>query len=444
MEFKKNANYPVFLLLIAIIILWGFSLLPGNFTILGIKIKKIDIFSDIKPDSLISCKISPEFNSFGGLYGIILPLSYSIISNADRLSGNTAQMSFFYNALKDYKNRKVRIAHYGDSIIEGDLISADLRTALQKKFGGEGIGITSLTSEGIKFRITVKHTFSDDWKTFSVYSGNLNNIPPGITGTVSIPSSGSWVKLEASGIPGTFKSIKKVHIYYSNAKNSSLKYSLNNSAEKTIQLSSGKGIKEIVIDGENSRSIKITASIKDQAYFYGISIESDEGIILDNFPLRGNSGVSLREIPAETMMEFNKLLDYKLIILQFGLNMLTSGQTDYTWYEKEMEKVIIQLKENFPQTSFLLVGVGDKCVKKGTRLTTDPNVKKLIAVQKRIAENTDIAFWNLFESMGGENSMLDWVNSKPPLAMRDYTHFNNDGAAKIGKMIFESVLEDYK
>jgi len=375
---------------------------------------------------------------------MLLPLLYAGVTSPEGLKGNTIQMNHFYNALKQAKTKKIRIAHFGDSVIEGDLITNDIRLTLQNKFGGEGIGMVACTSDDIRFRVTVKHTFSDDWKTYSVFGGSHGNITLGVNGTVSLPSSGSWIKLESSGIPGAFKSISKVYVYYSDAKKSSVKYSLNNAADKSVPLETGTGLKQLVIDAQGAKSIKLTATLQEQAKFYGISIESGNGILIDNFPLRGNSGISIRDIPLETMKDFNKYLDYKLIILQFGLNMITSGQINYEWYEKEMVKVVAQLKAAFPETSILLVSVGDKGIKKGSRITTDPNIKKLLQVQKNICESSGITFWNLFESMGGENSMVEWVNSKPPLAMKDYTHFNNEGARKIGRMFSEVILKDFK
>ena len=69
---------------------------------------------------------------------------------------------------------------------------------------------------------------------------------------------------------------------------------------------------------------------------------------------------------------------------------------DYTWYENDMIKIIGNLKKAFPQTSILIIGVGDKSFKKGTKFITDPGVIKLIQSQKTIAEKAGVAFWNLF------------------------------------------------
>ena len=64
--------------------------------------------------------------------------------------------------------------------------------------------------------------------------------------------------------------------------------------------------------------------------------------------------------------------------------------------------------------------------------------------QRRIAETNGVAFWNLFEAMGGPNSMPKWVDSNPPKAFKDYTHFNLDGAADIAELLGEALLEAAK
>jgi lysophospholipase L1-like esterase len=57
------------------------------------------------------------------------------------------------------------------------------------------------------------------------------------------------------------------------------------------------------------------------------------------------------------------------------------------------------------------------------------------------------AFWDLRDAMGGQNSMVSWVNNKPSLAQSDYTHFNANGAKLVGEMLYNALnnaYEDYK
>ena len=41
-------------------------------------------------------------------------------------------------------------------------------------------------------------------------------------------------------------------------------------------------------------------------------------------------------------------------------------------------------------------------------------------------------YWDLYDIMGGEGSMVQWVEAEEPLAVKDYIHFTPKGAKKVG------------
>ena len=457
--FDKNNMRPMFMVGFAILILIAVSFIPENAKLGSYAIKKVDLFSDIKSDSAVSMNLLSGKSQYAGVINFDLlknilenegrdkaenpaELNYSPLPQAG-LSGNLSQLSHFFQALKQSHSRKVRIAHFGDSDIEGDLITADLRQNLQSEFGGIGAGFLAITSQDIQYRVTTKQTFSDNWKTASVVVGNPEKLTYGFNGSVFVPKGSSWVRYEGSGRYRTAKSFKYAKVFYSDAKSSSIKYSFNNAAEQSASIQSGSGIKELTLKANGEvNSVKITTTMANQAHFYGVSLESDNGVYVDNLPLRGNSGVGLKEISTSVMSDFNKYLDYKLIILEFGLNVVSSGMKDYSGYESEMIKIVNNIKRSYPQSSILIVGVGDKGFKKGNKFVTDPGVLKLIEVQKSIASKTGVAFWNLFEAMGGMNCMESWV--KANLAFTDYSHVNLDGAKKIAGLLSKALTDEYR
>ena len=71
-------------------------------------------------------------------------------------------------------------------MIEGDLMSMTLRTMLQERFGGRGVGFVPITSITNFFRTTIKHRFSKGWKSYNVNQSN-NFFPLGISGEVFVP-----------------------------------------------------------------------------------------------------------------------------------------------------------------------------------------------------------------------------------------------------------------
>ena len=470
---ENQKNRPVLLIALTLIIVIILSHFLNGVTILGYTVKPVDLFMDIKPDSLLSYnsgKIqrnnnfinSTNYNEFTFNKSVLTAsVSFNLLHDAfekphnptnDKVSesseldgpantnvqitGNLDQMKYFFNGLKGSRNQQIRVAHYGDSGVEGDNVTANIREDLQRQFGGYGVGFLSITSQDITFRTTTRMSFSDNWQTISVLTNNSQNLPLGINGFVSVPQGNSWVRYATK-----FSTAK---VFYSNAKSSSINYSFNDGGVQSASLKPGNDLKELTLyaPGGNGNSFKLTATMPNQGYFYGVSLESGNGVYVDNFPWRGNTGLGFLNISETSFQQFSKMLNYKLIILSFGANETSFGSQDNKWYANQMVKVINNLKRAFPQTSILLIGVGDRGIKRGTRFVTDPNIPLLLKVQEDIVSRTGVAFWNLFEAMGGYNSMETWVQSN--YALLDYTHPSQKGAARIGDMIAKALIDAYQ
>ena len=151
------------------------------------------------------------------------------IGNEVPITGDLKQLKYFFNALDKSGSEKVRIAHYGDSIIWGDVITENLRVDFQKKYGGHGIGFVSVCTDDLSARKTINHEFSDDWEWGSVFTKNREKFPIGIAGTVGKASSKSTINYKSRMDSPAATSFSELSIYYSNAKsNSSISYKTNN------------------------------------------------------------------------------------------------------------------------------------------------------------------------------------------------------------------------
>ena len=367
---------------------------------------------------------------------------YQKIGKYVPITGNLEQMKYFMNALKNSRNQKVRIAHFGDSLILGDIITEYLRNKFQVEYGGYGVGMLSIVADDSRMKRTVTQTYSDDWTYASIVSGDREQYPLGMNGTVCVPKPGSWVQYEASRVFDTVSSFELVRVLYSNSdRTSTIEYAFDNDQPKMVSLENGTGVKQLILDAKRKiTKVRIKFISGKAPYMYSVSLESTgNGVYVDNFSLRGNSGVSLLDISSDTYERYNQFVNYSLIILNFGANVSFANKSAYILYENKMEEVIEKLKKVFSKTSFLLVGAGDKTMKKGNRFMTNPDIPFLIDIQKRIAERTGIAYWNLWEVMGGDNSMYSWVNAAPPLAFRDYVHLNSEGGEIVANLLFEAL-----
>lgn len=465
---NDNNNKPVLIFIFTFFILILLSFIPAGTKILFYETKSFDLFMDIKPDSLLfgqSKKINEEIIININLDNIAQANILSALNNYSfekkselivqkkpgvdvSLSGNLSQFKFFSNAIKNASNSKVRILHFGDSGIEGDLMTAAIRETFQQKYGGLGAGFHQITPQDISHRMTTVQSVSNDWETGSLTQGNPKRFVMSLFGATSKPNSdNSWVKFESrysqNRLFKNTRSFTMVRIVYTNAKASKLKYSFDNEADKLIDLKTGSDINEIILDAKKEvKSFKLTATMKDQVEILGVSLEGENGVYVDNIALRGNTGASIREIPLNVLEGFNKLIKPKLIVLSFGLNMATTGVKDFKWYEREMQKVIEHLKQGFPECSIILMTVGDRSIKMGQKFVTDPSLIKLVESQKTIAENTGIILWNMFEAMGGKDSMADWVRSNPPLASVDHIHLNRDGGGRVAELFCNALFNE--
>lgn len=338
--------------------------------------------------------------------------------------------------LKSGKKAKIRIAYFGDSMIEGDLLTQTLRKLLQQYFGGSGVGFVPITSQVSQFRTTVTDSYSEGWQddNFKTADNKSHLFISGHT----FKSSGDWVQMKDQTVTDTAAIIEKSLLcgYASHPVNISL-----NNAPFTVHADSA--FNRIVLD--NSKSVSIKISVSDpQLPVYGISFETGSGITLDNLSFRGITGIEFAALDSNFLKAVSATNPYDLIIFQYGVNLLfRPNDKNFSWYARAMLPIVKKIKNCFPESDFLLVSTADRAFRYSDGYRSAIGIDSLIKVQALLAYETGSSFYNQFESMGGTNSIVDWANQNPSLANKDYVHPNHRGAEILGKYFFEAILNDY-
>ncbi|WP_455591555.1 SGNH/GDSL hydrolase family protein [Bacteroides sp.] len=439
---KNYLKYSLGLTLVVLIALIGMHWLPV-LTVDGHTMRRVDLLADIRypeteedeTDSLPPAPVvKPAFvdTCRGGMTCI-----------EDYSDSTMRGMTPFYKALDEMKTkgRQVRIAVFGDSFIEADILTADLREMLQKKFGGCGVGFVTITSMTSGYRPTVRHSFGG-WSSHSIMdSVYFDRKKQGISGHYFVARNGAYVQLRGQNkYASLLDTCQRATLFFYNKGEVSLSAVVNRGEPLSRQYSSNGRLQKMQVEGRIG-SVRWNIDRADSTLFYGLAMDGKQGVIVDNFSLRGSSGLSLRSIPAKMLEEFNEQRPYDLIILQYGLNIATQRGRNYDNYQKGMLTAIEHLKKCFPQSGFLLLSVGDRDYKTETgELHTMPGVKNLVRYQQNIAAESSIAFWNMFQAMGGERSMAKLVHDKPSKANYDYTHINFRGGKYLAGLLYESLI----
>lgn len=367
----------------------------------------------------------------------------------ENYKGNQYLISFFEQLyqLETTKNAKVRIAYFGDSMTDGDMIVQDFRTYFQEKFGGQGVGFVSITSESAASRSSVEHEFSNNWKTQSYLNIKYPLRSFGINGHVFFANdtaNAAWVKYKA-GRSRFNTQLDHPTLFYGSAKNKNgkLTYVIG---KDTIQktLTPNRILNTLALSSVPLKQFKAKFSKADSIPIYGFNFDDGVGVHVDNFSQRGNSGIPISKFDVATMKAFQEQLHYNLIVLHYGTNVLNYGTKDYNWYDRSMTKTVKRLQECFPGVPILIVSTADKATKYELEMKSDSAVIPLTMAQKKYAIKTQSAYVNLFKLMGGDGSMVKWVEEEPAMANKDYTHFNFRGAKKIAKLIYDQIDYGYQ
>ncbi|MFH6962213.1 SGNH/GDSL hydrolase family protein [Flavobacterium plurextorum] len=366
----------------------------------------------------------------------------------DNYKGYQYLISFYEKLyqLEQNPQSKVRIAYYGDSMTDGDLIVQDVRTNYQDRFGGNGVGFVPITSESAASRGSVKSTYSKNWKTQSYLNVKRPASPFGVNGHVFFAndkSNTTWVQYEA-GLPKHTKTLDNPTLFYGrSSKKGNVNFIIGKDTLRRT-LAPSNLVNSLKVTSGSIKGFKANFIHADSIPIYGFNFDNGSGVHVDNFSQRGNSGLPISMFDASVMKAFNNSLKYDLIILHYGTNVLNYGTKNYFWYEKGMTKTVNKIKESFPGVSILIVSTADKSTKYDLEMKTDSAVVPLMKAQKRYALETESGFVNLYTLMGGDGSMVKWVDEAPAKANKDYTHFNQRGAKAIGNLLYNQLNKGYE
>ena len=350
----------------------------------------------------------------------------------------------------DGQDRVGRVAHYGDSQLEMDRISQDLREALQDRFGGIGTGFFPVI--GNVPSASIQRSASGGFVQYTMY-GDSTTVRAGhnrygLMAQVVQLSGGGTVTLRGTRNKSAREGVKTFQRISVLAGRPSADFSVR-AVSDTLRPAPVKETSEsgvILLTWEFSRPVeKVVLSFKGSAEIYALGADGTDGVAVDNIPLRGCSGTIFTRISKPLMADSFTLADTRLIILQFGGNYMPVARSTKVieQYQEQIAQQIQYFHEVAPQAQILFIGPSDMGKSVNGRVVTWPRLPELVDSLKSTALSNNAAYWDLYRMMGGENSMTQWVRHKPPYAGPDYIHFTPAGAEKVGDALSRSLLTYY-
>ncbi len=346
------------------------------------------------------------------------------------------------------QGRTIRIMHYGDSQIEMDRMTSQLRSYMQKTFGGGGPGMipfrtiipTLAVSQSASGNLTHLSSFGDSTVTRS--RGNYGPMMQ------SFRMSGeASVRIKAAthaSVDHHVKAFSNIRLVYNNKTGpfrSTLTDRQNQISDTRSAKGEGVGSMAWVFD---SSTTAVTLSAHGYADLYCVTVDNGPGVAVDNIPMRGCSGQQFTMVNQGLLTQAYAQLDVGIIILQFGGNSVPylNNEQSISTYCQSMGKQIDYLHRCCPKAKVLFIGPSDMSTRNKGVLQTYPMLPTLIDSLIVTANSHNAAYWSIYHAMGGWNSMLNW--NKKGLAGSDYIHFSQHGADKMGAKLAQAFADNYQ
>ena len=215
-----------------------------------------------------------------------------------------------FAALDSARTHPMRILHYGDSQIEEDRITNMLRDELQDRFGGSGVGLVPVIQTIPS--MSVGQSCDADLPRYMVFGSQDMR-----AGHRRYGIAGQFVQLDTTVTVRFFSrplDVAPQHARYFDRLtllvgnvDETLHVSVSQAGDKTVQAPS-EGLKLLEFDMPDSTR-RAVMTMSGYAELYGVLLDGETGVSVDNIPMRGCSGtvftgmdknISSAEIPCRT------------------------------------------------------------------------------------------------------------------------------------------------
>ncbi len=321
----------------------------------------------------------------------------------------------------------VHILLYGDSHTASDDWANAIRIAVQAKYGDGGPGFVQAGHPYRGYRrFDASGANSAGWKTEGTMAirGDANQGLSGIS--ISTEAAGQTVDLTATGEA-------LVIFYLQQPGGGQLALTIDGQSAGSFSTDGdiGPGQSEYSLSpGQHQLSLRTLnfAPVR----LFGFALDNKQGVTVETLGINGAQ--------AHVILDWNERLwaaeldqrNPSLVILAYGTDEANSRSWTPEQYRADLNAVIERIRRVTPAASILMIGPPD-C----GRLRPLPHLSEVIDIQREIARQQGIAFWDWRMHMGGPGIVKRWVIAG--WSQTDYIHLTAEGYRMLGKMVFDSI-----
>ena len=346
------------------------------------------------------------------------------------------------NTLVSEGKGQINIVQFGGSHIQADVFSGEGRIRFQSFEGGMNAG------RGFVFPYRLAHTntpfgyyfrYTGTWTTCrnTQRKKECDMGMAGITATTNDSISSLTLLIEPENdLDYSFNRIKIYH----NTDSLSFDILIDSSLWSSKILFAEKGYTEFLLNSStDSLHIQFvkTDSFQTNFQLFGMNITNDDsGILFHNLGINGAATTSF--LRCNRMTKDLKSISPDLVIFGIGINDAYGNNFSQKNFEIHYDSLVARVLRANANAAIIFATNNDSYYRKRY---VNRNGIKVQESMYRLAKKHNAAVWDMFEIMGGLNSVVLW--EKAYLSKRDKVHFTRTGYILLGDLLFDAIIEDF-
>lgn len=349
------------------------------------------------------------------------------------------------DTLVTFGKGKINITHIGGSHVQAGMLSGRMREnlfSLADGIKGERGFIFPYRMAHTNNPGNYKATFTGDWEGCR-NAIKKNHCPWGLSGiTATTRDTATETKLYCVDDNHDSYWFNKVRIYHMATPESFTVMLDSSMVIDTMYTDSIAGLTTFELAHSYDTLLfntRKTDSLQDYFVLQGIRLENDDQGLTYNA-----IGVNGASVPAYLRCQyFQPQLETNvpdLVIFGIGINdaYMPVEQFHQEEYEQNYRELMNMFRAVNPNVQFLFMTNNDSYYK---RRYPNQNIFKVQKAMYNLAKEYNGAYWDLFEIMGGLNSIKLWVRNG--LAQKDKVHFTRKGYYLNADLLFVAFREAY-
>jgi len=348
--------------------------------------------------------------------------------------------------------RPVHIVQIGDSHTAGDVLTGAWRDLLQARYGNGGRGVLAAGRPWDGY-IThgVTATMSPGWRVAASFGKGSDNVavPLGLS-SYSLTSLQPGATIGLTTDSPTMDFDRFVLCAMAGPNDAAVTVRMDGTDQRiALDAPVPTARCTMIRSAMPQSSVTVTAGDRPATITSWATFRDQGGVALSNL---GVVGAQLRHFGrTDDAVIAEELRAYApdLIVLAFGTNEGFSPHLDPREYETSLRGQIDRIRTLAPGVPLLLLGAPDALTRNQALKTNaegallgcpdavtppliaPPALGRIRGIQREVARDLGIAFWDWQAAMGGPCAARAWTNTVPPMMRPDHVHFRWPGGQAL-------------